>query len=135
MNEDQAPETPATVAVAKLDADGVYQGLDAIPVADVTDTHVLLPDGCDLPPGKYLWSREKSTFLPLASPQQRAVEAPVALNALAWGLLAMDDAGLRLSRPCLDWLDYYIRTIDFGIPGVEVDGALLAAYQEKRSRT
>lgn len=118
--------------VAKLDADGVYQGVDAIPSSAVTDEHVPLPGGCDLPPGRYFWSREKSTFLPLASPQQRAVEAPIALNALAWALLAMDGAGMRLSRPCLDWLDVYIKTIDFGIPGGEVDGALLNGYLQKR---
>lgn len=133
MTENETPESPPTVAVAILDSAGVYHGIEQIPADRVTDDHVLLPDGCDLPLGRYFWDRDQATFMPLANPQQRAVEAPVALNALAWGLLAMHGAGMRLSRPCLDWLDFYINTIDFGIPGVEVDGALLADYMQKRN--
>lgn len=132
MNDNETPETPPTVAVARLDADGVYHGIDQIAVDQVSDDHVLLPDGCDLPPGKYFWDRTAKSFMPLANPQQRAIEAPVALNALAWGLLAMHGAGMRLSRPCLDWLDFYIKTIDFGIPGTEIDRGLLQDYLTER---
>jgi len=113
------PKTPLSetryfVAVARLDADGVYHGTDEIPDDQVTDDHVLLPDGCDLPLGKYAWDRDKASFVPLANPQQRAESAPLALNALAWLLLAQWDAGTVLPPPCLEWLDFYIKTIDFG---------------------
>lgn len=115
IEDPAAPEPPpALIAVARLDAEGIYQGIDLIPADQVAADHVPLPDGCDLPPGRYAWDRAQKTFAPLASPQQRAVEAPVALNALAWGLLAQYDTGMVLPPPCLDWLDYYVRTIDFG---------------------
>jgi hypothetical protein len=50
------------VQVANLDADKVFQGVVDIPRADVTDAHVLLPRGCDLPPGKYRWDSNELTF-------------------------------------------------------------------------
>lgn len=133
MKKQVPPETPATLAVARLDADGVYHGIDHLPADQVTADHVPLPDGCDLPPGCYRWDRASSAFVPLAGPQQRAVEAPVALNALAWGLLAMHGAGLRLPPAAAAWLDVYVKTIDFGVPGTEIDQALLHKYMTERA--
>lgn len=52
------------VQVARLDADGVYQGIDLIEQGAVTQQHVLLPDGCDLPPGKYYWDEGLRAFMP-----------------------------------------------------------------------
>lgn len=133
MNENETPDSPPTVAVARFDAAGVYQGIEQIPADQVTDNHVPLPDGCDLPSGRYFWDRDKATFMPLASPQQRAVEAPVALNALAWGLLAMHAAGMRLPKASLNWLDHYIGTIDFlGSHGSNEEAALMQAYAIER---
>lgn len=129
------PEPPAAVTVARLDAAGVYLGTEQIPADQVTADHVQLPDGCDLPPGKYGWDRDKRAFVPLADAQQRAVEQPVALNALAWLLLAQYAAGMPLPAPCMAWLDWYVKTIDFGIPGIETDRALLARYLTDRGLT
>jgi hypothetical protein len=53
------------VQVAILDADGIYQGAEHIAESQVTDAHVLLPDGCDLPPGRYRWEHELKAFMPL----------------------------------------------------------------------
>jgi len=129
------PELPAAVTVARLDAAGVYLGTEEIRADQVTDGHVPLPDGCDLPPGKYGWDRAKRAFVPLADAQQRAVEQPVALNALAWSLLAQFGAGAPLPTPCLLWLDWYVKTIDFGIPDIETHRALLRRYTTDRGLT
>lgn len=127
-----APEAPPDIAVARLDAAGVYQGIDTIKLCQLTPEHVPLPDGCDLPPGRYFWDREKATFLPISIPQQLGAEAPAALNALAWALLAEFGAGTYVPEPCLDWLDFYIRSVDFSAPGAGADRALLADYIQKR---
>ena len=50
--------------VAVLDEDGVYQGMQDIPLSALTPDHVHLPDGCDLPPGRYWWDAKNKTFMP-----------------------------------------------------------------------
>ena len=59
------PEKPKTTRVAVLDDTGVYQGMQDIPLADLTPDHIHLPDGCDLPPGRYRWDSENKTFIPI----------------------------------------------------------------------
>lgn len=109
--------TAQLVQVAKLDAADTYLGLEMLPADQITADHVQLPDGCDLPPGKYYWDRSASTFLPLRSPQAVAEESPLALNALAWMLLAMwSENRVPIPSASLRWLDFYVKTIDFCIP-------------------
>ena len=113
MNEETQNETSTKIIVAKLDADGIYHGMDAIPADQVTADHVCLPDGCDLPHGKYFWDRAQGSFMPLTDSQQRAVSQPVPLNALAWALLALSAKGISLPVASACWLDGYIGTVDF----------------------
>lgn len=61
--EQAAP--PSMVQIALLDADGVYQGIGEIDESEVTQEHVMLPDGCDLPVGKYFWDDVNKTFMPI----------------------------------------------------------------------
>lgn len=55
---------PAKVKVAILDEKDVFQGVTEIDPGQVTELHVLLPDGCDLPTGKYCWDRAMGAFMP-----------------------------------------------------------------------
>lgn len=120
------------VLVAHLDAEDVYWGTAEITPEEVTSDHVPLPNGCDLPPGRYKWDKAAHTFVSLSDLRQRAVEQPVALNALAWALLALSAAGSQLPAPCLVWLDWYIDTIDFLVAGMQIDQVMLVDYKHKR---
>ena len=66
-------DAPPAVAVARFDAGGVYQGIETIDAAAVTPAHVLLPDGCDLPPNKYFWHAERGCFWPLIGTAEQGV--------------------------------------------------------------
>jgi hypothetical protein len=51
--------------VAKLDTNGIYQGVEEIPEKEVTEAHVRVPKDCDLVPGKYKWIASPGTFMPV----------------------------------------------------------------------
>lgn len=76
-----------TVAVARLDAAGIYQGIDIVAADQVGEDQVLLHDGCDLPPGKYAWDRAAATFVPLLGKSAPSAEQPLAADALVAALL------------------------------------------------
>jgi hypothetical protein len=63
------PDAPRRMQVARLDADGVFQGVEEIDLAQLTVDHVPLPDGCDLPPGRYRWLPERQAFWPIEEHQ------------------------------------------------------------------
>ena len=109
-------EKPAKVLVARLDGHDVYHGTEEMDAADVTPMHVPLPGGCDLAPGKYRWDRTRKTFLPLRDHKTTIEQPPLALNALALGFIALHAEGRSLPTETLDWLDYYISTMDFVAP-------------------
>lgn len=75
------------VAVARIDADSVYQGIDMIAADQVGEDHVLLPDGCDLPPGRYAWDKAAATFMPLEGARAPSAQQPLATDALVIALL------------------------------------------------
>jgi hypothetical protein len=127
--EAPAPLTP----VARLDADGLFDGLDHLPESEITEDHIVLPDGCDLPPGQYRWDRERQSFIHAGAPEMRAAESLPPLNALAWGLLTMWNANLTLPAKSARWLDGYIQTIDFVGSSESADEAqIVAAYAKER---
>ncbi len=133
-DEIQTTEAPAPlIPVARLDADGLYAGLDHLPASEITEDHIVLRDGCDLPPGQYRWDRARQSFIPAGTPEARAVEALPPLNALAWGLLAMWNANLKLPAKSARWLDGHIQTIDFVGSSEGADEArIVAAYANER---
>jgi hypothetical protein len=53
------------VKVAIFDDKRIYQGITEIPVSELTEAHVKLPRGCDLPVGEYFWEPTNKAFLPL----------------------------------------------------------------------
>lgn len=108
----QQEQKPKTL-IAMLGFGGVYLGTQEIDADSLEPGHVHLPDGCDLPSGKYRWDADRKTFVPLESPAAVALREPHALNAIAAGFLAMWDAGIPLARVTLGWLDFYVRSIDF----------------------
>lgn len=77
------------VAVARLDADGVYQGIDMIAEDLAGEDHVLLLDGCDLPSGRYAWDKSAATFVPLEGLRAPSAEQPLAADALVAALLEL----------------------------------------------
>ena len=101
------------VQVARLDANGIYQGIDEIDADDLTETHVHLPNGCDLPPGTYRWDNDRKTFIALQRDDEAAAPDPHALRSIAVGLMALQQHGLTLPAETLNWLDFYCTSIDF----------------------
>ena len=69
-----------TATFAKLDAAGVYWGVQTLPLP-VTDEHVAVPADCDLAPGRYCWNAVDQRFDALSEaltePGQISVEAVV----------------------------------------------------------
>lgn len=132
--ETTEPQEPAPlIPVARLDAAGLYIGLDHLPEAGITKDHIVLRDGCDLPPGQYRWDRERQSFVHAGTPEQRAVESLPPLNALAWGLLAMWNADMTLPDKSARWLDAYVTTLDFaGSWGSEEERKIVFAYAQER---
>ncbi|MDO8932066.1 MAG: hypothetical protein Q7U97_06715 [Rhodocyclaceae bacterium] len=103
--------TMTTIAV--LDETGVYLGTAEIDEAYLADGHVHLPEGCDLPLGQYRWDAARKTFVPLESPQVEKMREPHTLNAIAAGFVTLWSQGVALPNFTLEWLDFYVRSLDF----------------------
>jgi hypothetical protein len=58
------PVIEEMVTVAILDANKIYLGMEQIKKSELTPSHVQLPDGCDLPVGKYGWNSLHGMFMP-----------------------------------------------------------------------
>jgi hypothetical protein len=97
--------------IAILDSNGVYHGIEEIHPDNMQSHHVELPDGCDLPPGKYRW--DGSTFRPITDPERIKISNPDAFNAIAIGFIALHQQGIKLPEETEEWLDHYITTQDF----------------------
>lgn len=100
------------VTVAMLDANRVFHGTQEIQEDQVTGTHVLLPNGCDLEPGKYRHDDEKGAFVP-TSEVPPPEENPETLRNLALGFISLHDQGLTLPPETLKWLDWFTTSLDF----------------------
>ena len=106
-------ETIKMVTVATLDAGDLYQGTQEISEDELTDAHIHLPNGCDLPIGKYRFDRERKTFIDAKGANTAETPAPNASRAIAISLIALHEQGLPLPLETLAWLDYYTSSIDF----------------------
>lgn len=102
-----------TTTIAQIDANGIYRGIVEINESDLTEAHVHLPHGCDLPAGQYRWDAEKKTFMPLQSGEEVPQQDPHALRAVAIGFITLHDQGLTLPPETLAWLDFYTGAMDF----------------------
>ncbi len=95
--------------VAVTDANDVLLRYRKVEKPDPQD--IVVPDDCDLAPGRYRWDRVRGTFLPIAPPPEAEVVEPNALRAIARGFMAIRD-GQSLPRETLDWLAFYERSLD-----------------------
>jgi len=113
LQEAQAEaKQPKTVAVAIVDAKGVYQGKAEKLDTELVEGDFVVPLDCDLPAGRYKRSADGKRFDPLA-PEVRAPALPpdclLALYALA---RVLDAQGTPLHAATRAWMDTYGKTVD-----------------------
>lgn len=110
VNPDTSPEM---TLVAILDERGLFQGVDKFPLADLTDEHIHLPDGCDLKPGTMRWDRDLKTFLPATAADLVTADADSgALTAIALGFLAVSPV-VALPAETLAWMRKHFTAYGF----------------------
>jgi hypothetical protein len=114
MSPEKQDEKPKVqkVQVARLDANHIYQGIDEIDADELTDRHVRLPNGCDLPPGLHRFDWDQRTFVALQPGEELPQPDPHALSAIACGLIAMQQQSAMLPDETLRWLDWYMQSVD-----------------------
>lgn len=104
------------VTVALLDETGLLTGFDTrdvesdwIGAAGV----VLVPDGCDLAPGKYRWNAAAGRFEPLPPNEPGQGPPPAAAMRAIWkGFRALDEQGIALPDETRRWIAAYGKTLD-----------------------
>jgi hypothetical protein len=106
-------QPPDMVQIAQLDANDIYQGVQEIDKSMLTDAHVLLPNGCDLPPGTHRWNRDHRTFVSIDPDEEAEKPAPHAMRAMAIFIIAMHHNGMPLPSETQKWLDFYCTSMDF----------------------
>lgn len=121
------------VNVAKLDADGVYWGIEQKPLAEVTAADVVfdaetfardidapgffIAGGCDNPPGRYRWNAEMRQFVPLKGREVRELPSPPSLERAFYALVAaLETSGTALPAPVAAWVSWYSQTFDVMTP-------------------
>lgn len=118
--------------IAQLDANGIYQGTAEINESDLTEAHVHLPQGCDLPVGQHRWDVEHKTFVALQAGEEVQQQDPHALRSIALGFITLHDQGLTLPPETLQWLDFYTGSMDFLGDFSEDTVALVKRYWNSR---
>lgn len=72
---------------------------------------VLVPDDCDLIPGRYQW--DGRAFMPVLPTAEQILNQPNTLRAVAKGFAAIRDSGVvTLPDETLDWLSAYENSFD-----------------------
>lgn len=100
-----------TIAVAKLDANGVYWGMQTITPDDLNEQHVQVPADCDLAPGKYRWHAQHQRFDALTELQQ-APEGLATLEAVVYQLVQNAQAQGATEPVFAAYAANYKRSID-----------------------
>lgn len=109
--EAQAPDLPATVTVARLDANGVYWGVDTIERAALTAEHVEVPADCDLAPGAYRWNAAATRFDHLGRGQRMAQPGGVSLEEAVYELALLAGADGPLMPKLAQWVEQYRNSV------------------------
>jgi hypothetical protein len=94
---------------ARLDGDGIYQGVEA--VSELSTGDVEVPGDCDLAAGRYWWDGEK--FEPLA--KRGAADRnppPESIEAIALGFVSLWKSGSPLHDATHEWLGAYFTGVD-----------------------
>lgn len=107
-------EHPRAFFRAKLDADRLYWGVEAVAALEPGDVEV--PERCDLKPGHYRWNPEAKPVprFEVLERSQRRVEqgAPLADRALYELIWQMHQEGSAIPQYCADWACWYETTMD-----------------------
>lgn len=102
--------------VARLDANGVLAGYERGLPADYAPQagEVVVPDDCDLLPGKYRWDAERGAFLPLPRPGSAdAVKDVNVLRAIFRGFQALETRFPgTLPSETKEWLNQFACSVD-----------------------
>jgi hypothetical protein len=130
LNEQTPLEAPRTIGVARLNSHGVFLGVDVVDASAKTEGQIEVPLDCDLTPGRY--QLKDGTFVHIAAPAPATDTPPVvALNAIAADMLKRWDDGATLPQCTLEWLDFYVRSIDFQI--AKTDQALATRFLGRKA--
>jgi hypothetical protein len=103
------PKKHPPVTLALLDDGGLLTGYETGPAASATDRRIVVPEGCDLAPGKYRWDGE--AFLPLRPAQPSSEAEPDALRAMALFVMAAAN-GKPAPAEAVAWAEWYLKSID-----------------------
>jgi hypothetical protein len=116
MSKKQRPEL---VYAARLDADGIYQGMDHLPKDQLTPLHLPQIQDCDLPAGHARWVPDKAApyggsfhYLRRTVTKEALTDANT-VRAIACGFLALQAQGFKLPSETLAWLEKYTASFDF----------------------
>ncbi len=114
MINEGSPAAPKMVRAAKLNAAGVFIGIEELPEDELTPHHLPEITDCDLPPHKYRWDDGKQCFLALPKKAlEDSLSEPHALRAIVLGFIAVKNSGITLPKETLDYIAWYQSTIDF----------------------
>lgn len=74
---------------------------------------IVVPEHCDLEPGKHIYDEHHKQFLPIIAPRakDKPIGPPDALTAIALGFIAVRKAGIPLPIETIAWLDSLTKPI------------------------
>jgi hypothetical protein len=101
-----------TIRAARLDALGVYQGIDVLDDAShLTPQHLPQITECDLPPGRYRWTGDQ--FRPLRAAQVKPGPELPDLERVVYRMAKLMQAnGIALHADVERWCAWYGGTSD-----------------------
>lgn len=106
-------QSPVTVFVADLDADGVYWGVIEKPRADIAEADFEVPKDCDLAPGKYRYNAAPDRiggpgFDPLERSKQKAAPTAPTFERALYDLIVNPDD----HKYAIEWAKWYETTME-----------------------
>lgn len=109
--------TRRRVTLARLDESGLLTGFETRKVGPNwigESGAVIVPDDCDLKPGRYRWLASAGRFEPLPpnEPVVNQMPEPPALRAIWKGFLSLQKAGHSFPPETEAWIAAYGKTID-----------------------
>jgi len=113
--------------VAIVNKELILQGFDVIkqdvPENVLFGEHVGVPEGCDLKPGEYVWSIEKSAWLPMRKLQTDPLG--LTIRAIILGLQAVrDQSDIQLPDETLQFIEIWERSGQLDLWNKEHKGAV-----------
>jgi hypothetical protein len=91
---------------AKIDAKGIYRGIEA--VEELVDGDVEVPEDCSLAPGAYIWNTEHGRFDPLPKSKRTASPDTPSLEDALYAMIEVMDI---VPEECDKWAKWYKTTL------------------------